>query len=103
MIFSFSVMCLISTIIILIILPISRADTRVFIVQYTELQRSVENMSKTEGYEKASIYREVIEANTRLAQKQYFAGSDWVSGFYDPKILEVKPIRFEEAGNKREQ
>jgi uncharacterized membrane protein len=89
------IMGIVLLIITLIIMPIQRAQVRASYLQYEEMKASVENMSQMEGYEKASIYRDVIQMNTNIEQAKYYARSKWTNWFFDPIIFEMTPIRFE--------
>jgi hypothetical protein len=77
----------------LIILPIARADALRFLVQMDEIERTVEDLSNTEGVEKATIYREIIAVNRKLVAMQYYANSIWVGIYYPDAIRHRKPIR----------
>jgi type III secretory pathway component EscR len=96
---NFSLMMFIVGIVFLIamlsVVPIHRANIRSQYLKYEEMKASVENMSQMEGYEKASIYRDVIQMNTNIEQAKYYARSKWTNWFFDPIIFEMTPIRFE--------
>jgi uncharacterized repeat protein (TIGR02543 family) len=77
------------------VVPIHRANIRSQYLKYEEMKASVENMSQIEGYEKASIYRDVIQMNTNIEQAKYYARSKWTNWFFDPIIFEMTPIRVE--------
>ena len=81
--------------VITIIIPIQRTSVRSYYREYVEVKLSVENLSKTSGYEKAAIYNKVIDINREIEGHKYYAESPWFDIFYDEIIFKMKPIRIE--------
>lgn len=89
------VISLIVLLINLIEVIIGPSHDRAFIRELQATQQTIteQRADSLTGYERATITNTIIEMNKELADRQYWATSNWIGNCYDKSILKVKPIK----------
>jgi hypothetical protein len=79
----------------LILVPVQRMKCGQFLNKMDEVQLSIQDLSSVDGsqFEKAALYRDIVEMNANLVSHQYYANNVWLSVFYTDEFRARRPIR----------
>jgi len=79
---------------VLILLPVNRADSRVFIDEYSSFVDTLERARQHgDEYEIAAIQTEIVNINREIANAKYWRHSLWTNWFSDPGIENLEMVK----------
>jgi hypothetical protein len=80
--------------IVLIVFGASRIESTSFIREVEAVRQTiaVARENNWSGYERAALQTKVVEINAEIASMQYQASTPWLNWFFNPQILDIKPV-----------
>lgn len=81
-------------VILLIIIPFSRTNDRDFALKIQSYRSSLINIRTMSEFERVQIAKDILDINSDLKQRQYWAHSNWYNWYYNVSILDtLKPLQ----------
>jgi len=90
------VLALLSFIIGIVRIPVTRLQTGSMIHQHKIIQTTVDTMRENHiitDFERIKMSEDIIDANKKLAHLQFYAAHPWFSIYHPSEILELEPIK----------